>query len=111
MNEHRMLCKDGTYKWILDRGKVIERDANNKPLRVIGTHSDITRSKELQNLLKSTIEKERELNEIKTRFVATASHEFRTPLASILIISEALLDYWKRIDEKQINDRLTLLSH
>ncbi len=36
-NEHRLLCKDGTYKWILDRGKVVERTEDEKPLRVIGT--------------------------------------------------------------------------
>jgi PAS domain S-box-containing protein len=41
-NEHRMLCKNGTYKWILDRGQVIERNAKGEPIRFIGTHSDIS---------------------------------------------------------------------
>lgn len=41
-NEHRMLCKDGTYRWVLDRGKVIEWTDDRQPLRVIGTHSDIS---------------------------------------------------------------------
>lgn len=40
-SEHRMLCKDGTYIWILTRGKVLSRDADGKPLRVIGTHRNI----------------------------------------------------------------------
>jgi diguanylate cyclase (GGDEF)-like protein/PAS domain S-box-containing protein len=51
-NEHRVFCKDGTYKWILDRGKVIEWAADGKPLRVIGTHSDITERKCYEEQLK-----------------------------------------------------------
>lgn len=47
-NEHRMLCKDGSYKWILDRGKVVSWTENGEPLRVTGTHADITRRKEAE---------------------------------------------------------------
>lgn len=41
-NVHRVCCKDGSYKWILDRGRVVERDDRGKPLRLIGTHTDVT---------------------------------------------------------------------
>ncbi|MEI6455766.1 MAG: PAS domain S-box protein [bacterium] len=50
-NEHRVLCKDGTYKWILDCGKVIEWASDGKPLRVIGTHSDISKYKQAETAL------------------------------------------------------------
>jgi len=40
-NEHRMLCKDGSYKWILDQGSIVERNAKGVPLRILGTHTDI----------------------------------------------------------------------
>ncbi len=51
-NEHRLLCKDGTYKWILVRGKVIELTKEGKPLRFVGTHSDITERKLAEEKLK-----------------------------------------------------------
>ena len=53
-NEHRMSCKDGSWKWMLDRGLVIERDAAGQPLRVIGTHKDITERKQAEASLRRT---------------------------------------------------------
>ena len=44
-NEHRVQCKGGEWKWILTRGTVIQRDANGLPLRVVGTHTDISERK------------------------------------------------------------------
>lgn len=41
VSQNRLLCKDGTYKWILARGQIIERDEEGNPLRIIGTHTDI----------------------------------------------------------------------
>ena len=49
---YRILCKDGTYKWILDRGVVVKKDENNKPLRMIGTHNDISEEIESEKKLK-----------------------------------------------------------
>jgi two-component system cell cycle sensor histidine kinase/response regulator CckA len=55
-SEHRVLCKDGRYKWILDRGKVVSRSEDGKPLRVIGTHSDITDRKRAEETLRESRE-------------------------------------------------------
>jgi diguanylate cyclase (GGDEF)-like protein/PAS domain S-box-containing protein len=48
LNEHRVSCKDGSWKWILDRSLVVSRDAAGNPLRVIGTHTDITERHEAE---------------------------------------------------------------
>jgi len=40
--EHRLLSNSNQWKWILDRGKVVEWDSEGKPLRMAGTHTDIT---------------------------------------------------------------------
>ncbi len=48
INEHRVRCKDGNYIWVVDRGTVVEWTEDRKPLRVIGTLSDITRQKSVE---------------------------------------------------------------
>ncbi len=57
MVEFRMRCKDDSWKWILARGKVVDYDAAGKPLRMIGTHSDITEQKNAQASLREHAEK------------------------------------------------------
>ena len=56
-SEHRVGCKDGSYKWILDRGMVVSRDQDGKALRMIGTHTDITERIRAENALKSSEER------------------------------------------------------
>lgn len=51
-SERRMQCKDGSWKWILSRGMVVARDTAGKPLRMIGTHTDITERHEREGALR-----------------------------------------------------------
>lgn len=48
VSEHRVLCKDGTYRWVLDRGKVMQRDLEGMPVRMVGTQTDITERKKTE---------------------------------------------------------------
>ena len=52
--EFRMRCKDGSWIWVLDRGKTVERDEYGRVVRAIGTHTDITAQKEAQSRLAET---------------------------------------------------------
>ncbi len=71
-NQHRLLCKDGSYKWVLARGKVVSWTDDYKPLRMIGTHTDITCRKLTEDKLKlanveldiQNKEKEKRVNEL-----------------------------------------------
>lgn len=51
INEHRVLCKDGSYIWILDRGQVTQRNDDGIPVRMIGTHTNIDENKRFSKLL------------------------------------------------------------
>lgn len=105
-SEHRIKNKSGNYIWILDRGKVVTRNSKGNPTRMIGTHTNITYIKDVETKLHLSIEKERELGELKSRFVSIASHEFRTPLATILAATETLSDYRPKMTDEDIDKRL-----
>lgn len=101
VNEHRMLCKDGTYKWILDRGKVVEWTEDGKPLRMIGTHTDTTERKLLEQALIVARENAEKASQAKSDFLANMSHEIRTPLNGVIGFSDLLM----RTDLNQVQKK------
>ncbi|MGE0084532.1 MAG: PAS domain S-box protein [Desulfococcaceae bacterium] len=56
-SEHRIQCKDGSYKWVLDSGKVMSRTVEGRPLRVIGTHKDISDRRRTEEALRQSEER------------------------------------------------------
>jgi two-component system, cell cycle sensor histidine kinase and response regulator CckA len=57
ISEHRMRTKSGEYKWILARGQVVARDVQDRPLRIVGTHVDITEQKRVEKEVRANEEK------------------------------------------------------
>jgi len=103
-------AKDGSYYWV-DTTIVPFLNEQGKPYQYLAIRSDITKRKaveeelhraneELENKVRErtyeltqALEREKELNEMKSRFVSMASHEFRTPLSTILS-SMALVEHY-----------------
>jgi PAS domain S-box-containing protein len=76
-NVHRMRHKDGSWRYILDRGTIVQRDAEGRPTRFTGTHTDITDQKRAEEEAKAGLR-------AKSMFLARMSHEIRTPLNGVL---------------------------
>ena len=82
-NAQRVLTKSGDYKWILSRGKIIQRDENNNPLRIIGTHTDISAQKEKEQDLIKTLGIIGEQNSRLLNFAHIVSHNLRSHSGNI----------------------------
>jgi PAS domain S-box-containing protein len=97
--EFRLIRADGNVIWLSESIRVHEDG------HIYGVVNEITERKQAE-AMRLALEKEQEINAIKSYFMATVSHEFRTPLATILSSSELQERYWERISEDDHKQRL-----
>jgi len=118
--EYRLRRYDGQYRWIQDAGKPTYIDETFSGF--IGSCSDIhdqrMMTEELEQLVRKrttelyeALDREKEMNELKSRFVSMASHEFRTPL-SIVLSSTALIQQYgaTSLDDRMLKHLLRIKS-
>ncbi|MBX3010377.1 MAG: PAS domain S-box protein [Caldilineaceae bacterium] len=119
LNQHiqrRHRAEIGTYEILAKRkdGQPIDLLIADAPLfdkqgnytGSVAVTTDITAQKQAEATLRQALAKERELGNLKSRLVSMASHEFRTPLATILALTETISTYRQRMTEEQIEHRL-----
>jgi len=90
--EFRMRHKDGRWRWVMASGRVIDRDAQGRAIRVAGIHKEITDRKRVEEMLKEAVGRAEAANQAKSEFLATMSHEIRTPMNGIIGMTGLLLD-------------------
>ncbi|TDE01250.1 PAS domain S-box protein [Flavobacterium hiemivividum] len=102
-NSKRILTKSGDYKWILTRGKIIERDSNNNPIRVMGTHTDISSQKEKEDEIIKSLEVIGEQNNRLLNFAYIVSHNLRSHAGNIEMLLNIMEDEKDEASLKETN--------
>ncbi|OKH35879.1 hypothetical protein NIES2119_19265 [[Phormidium ambiguum] IAM M-71] len=97
--EYRIVLPDGSIRWLWERHFPV-KNAQGEVYRRACVTQDITERKQGEEV-RRTLAKEREINDLKLRFFSMASHEFRTPLSTILVSAQLLENSSKEWTEEK----------
>ena len=86
---YRARGADGQWRWIEERGRIVEHDRHGKPRRMFGTQTDATLLRELEQAQRERVEAQA-ANGAKTTLLSRISHELRTPLNAVLGFAQLL---------------------
>jgi len=98
-SEFRMRCKDQSWLWVLGRGMVVSRDTAGAALRMVGTHTDISRRKATEDALSAA-------SRAKSEFLANMSHEIRTPMNGVIGMVDLLQQTTLQATQRRMLDTI-----
>nr|WP_321228096.1 PAS domain-containing sensor histidine kinase [uncultured Psychroserpens sp.] len=104
-NVHRVKCENGKYKWIRDRGKIVEWTRDDKPKRIIGTHTDITKLKNNETQINNALTIASEQNNRLKNFAHIVTHNLKQHTGNL----ESLLEFYQ--EEEDETEKNTIFKH
>lgn len=97
-----------SYAAELEKKVELRTDALNQT--IVKLEEEVTERKKAEEDARRSLEKERELNELKSKFVSIASHEFRTPLSTVMSSASLIQQYKDKNDLDKVDKHVTRIK-
>jgi PAS domain S-box-containing protein len=101
---HRFLTASGHWEWLLTKARIVEKGKDDIPERMLIVTEDVSLRKKAEEEILLNLAKEQELAEMRSRLVTLVSHEFRTPISTILSSVELIETYGEKISREKMLD-------